>query len=49
MAIKMEALTQAHTVQGTCTAATSVTGFAAGIGAVKLPVEVLMHSLLVFS
>jgi hypothetical protein len=45
----MEALTQAHTVHGTCTAVTSDTGFAAGIGAVKLPVEVLIHSLLVFT
>jgi hypothetical protein len=42
----MEALMQAHTVQGTRTAATSATGFAAGICAVKLPVELLIHSLL---
>jgi hypothetical protein len=45
----MEALTQAQTVQGTLVACALGTGFAAEIGAVKLPVEVLMHSLLVFS
>ncbi len=43
-AIRIEALTQAQTVQGTRTADASVTDFEAEIGAGKLPAEVFIRT-----